>query len=118
MIPPLTTQAQFEQLWFGEAIKPGTRFLVWFSAKWCVPCQKMSKQILAATADGAGIPFYYCDATINDYTPGYCDVQRFPTFMMFEAGRVVNEKPQPGRIVGVLTDSNTANVCRFITGNY
>ena len=103
---PLTTQEQYEELWFGRAthtVGPGP-YLVWFSAKWCRPCQQMDKALLEAAASRAGIPFYYCDETVNKYTPGYCDVRAFPTFMIF----------RPGAVVGTLTSSNTTVVARWI----
>jgi thiol-disulfide isomerase/thioredoxin len=99
---PLDEQMQFEDLWFGRATdKP---FLVWFSAKWCKPCQRMVVEELEAAAATAGLPFYHCDITVNKYTPGYCDVDRFPTFIKF----------QPNKIVDRIVNSNTAAVCAWI----
>jgi thiol-disulfide isomerase/thioredoxin len=69
-------QEEFELL-----LKEDTPFLVWFSATWCVPCKKMDKDALQLAARDANVPMYFCD---NDYTPGYCNIRRFPTFAYFE----------------------------------
>jgi hypothetical protein len=98
---PLTTQAQYEELWFGRGTQP---FLIWFTAAWCKPCKKLDHTALAAAAAERGIPFYICDEAINKYTPGYCGVRAFPTFLLL--------KPQAE--LGRLTSSNTVTVCEWI----
>ncbi len=67
---PLTTQEQYEDLWFARKSDTPPIFLIWFSARWCAPCQRMDKASIEAAASVAGVPLYYCDATVNDYTPG------------------------------------------------
>jgi thiol-disulfide isomerase/thioredoxin len=86
---PLTTQEQYEDLWFAR--KPDTPpiFLIWFTARWCGPCKRLDVATLEAAAETAGVPFYVCDAAVNKYTPGFCDVNAFPTFLMLKPGRVV-----------------------------
>ena len=105
-MPPisLTTQEQFEDLWFAR--KPDTPpiFLIWFTARWCTPCQRMDKASLESAAHVAGVPFYVCDATINDYTPGYCDVRVFPTFILFN----------PQKILAQITSSDVYRVGSWI----
>ena len=76
-------------------------FLVWFSAVWCLPCKKMDKVAIEQAAKDAGIPYYFCD---NDYTPGYCNVRRFPTFMYFEKKK----------IKATIVNSDTQTVCTWI----
>jgi hypothetical protein len=106
-MPPiqLTTQEQFEDLWFAR--KPDTPqiFLIWFTARWCSPCQRMDKASLESAAHVAGVPFYICDATVNEYTPGYCDVRAFPTFILF--------KPQ--KILAQITNSDVYRVGMWIS---
>jgi thiol-disulfide isomerase/thioredoxin len=100
---PLTDQLQFEELYFGR--DPNVqRFLVWFSAKWCGPCQRLQKPALEAAAAEAGIPFYYCEITQNDYTPGFCGIRAVPTFCIYEKRKAL----------GKLTNSDTDTVCRWI----
>jgi hypothetical protein len=90
-------QEEFETLFHGN-----TPFLVWFSAKWCLPCKKMDRAALEQAATDADIPFYFCD---NDYTPGYCSVRRFPTFTYFAKKKVQAS----------ITNSDTQAVCDWIT---
>ena len=100
---PLTTQEQYEDLWFGRM--PHTPlFLIWFTARWCGPCKRLDVAVLSAAAETAGIPFYVCDAAVNNYTPGFCDVNAFPTFMMLK----------PRSVVARLKSSDTATVCSWI----
>jgi thiol-disulfide isomerase/thioredoxin len=98
---PLTTQEQYEALWFGQGTKP---FLIWFTAAWCKPCKRLDPAAIAAVAAVGGIPFYICDYTVNNYTPGYCGVRAFPTFLML----------QPQRELARLTSSSTETVCEWI----
>ena len=115
-IPTLDTQEAFEELWFGRTVTPGTRFIVWFSAKWCRPCQNMDRTALVAAAATARMSFFYCDAAVNQYTSGYCKIKSFPTFIVFEAGSThADNKYIPGRIVDMTVDSRTELVCRFLT---
>ncbi len=102
---PLTTQEQYEDLWFAR--KPDTPpiFLIWFSARWCTPCQRLDKASIQSAAVVSGVPLYFCDAAVNDYTPGYCDVRAFPTFMMLT----------PGRVMGQITSSDTHRVSEWIS---
>jgi len=89
-------QEEFEHLLSQDA-----PFLVWFSAKWCIPCTKMDKAALLEAASIANIPYYYCD---NDYTPGYCSIRKFPTFVYF-----ANKKIQAS-----IVSSDTQTVCDWI----
>jgi len=95
------TQERFEELWNK---KDSPAVLIWFTASWCGPCRRMDKEALKVAADAAGLLFYVCDITVNDYTPGYCGIQAFPTFMLIK----------PGEVLGRLTDSNTVSVCNWI----
>ena len=87
----LETQAQFEQLWFyseGNPKPEGMRrtdnaFIVYFTAAWCKPCQKLDCDLLAAYAALQGLTIFKCDATVNDYTSGYCQIRAFPTFVLY-----------------------------------
>jgi thiol-disulfide isomerase/thioredoxin len=99
---PLDTQEQFEELWTDPNGKP---FVIWFSAKWCGPCQRMDKAVLEEAAREAGMDIYYCDYTVNEYTPGYCNVRAFPTFQIIAP---------PRKVVSKLTNSNTDSVCTWI----
>lgn len=95
----LATQEQYEALWFGPGTQP---FLILFTAAWCKPCKKLDLAAIAAAA--ADIPFYICDATVNNYTPGYCGVRSFPTFLLL----------RPQKEIGRITSSNTEVVCEWI----
>ncbi len=99
----LDTQEQFEELWNSTS---GKSFVIWFSAKWCGPCQRMDKAALEQAAQDAGMELYYCDYTVNEYTPGYCNVRAFPTFQIITSPRIVVSK---------LTNSNTDSVCSWIS---
>lgn len=83
----LETQEQFESLWFGasETTQP---WIVYFTAAWCGPCQQLDLTALDAAASQSNIPFWKCEYTINDYTAGYCNVRKFPTFVYFEPGKI------------------------------
>jgi thiol-disulfide isomerase/thioredoxin len=91
-------QAEFELLLNGDI-----PFLVWFSAKWCVPCTKMDEAAISQAAHDADIPYYFCD---NEYTPGYCSVRRFPSFVYFEKKKIKSS----------IVNSNTEVVCDWIRG--
>jgi thiol-disulfide isomerase/thioredoxin len=81
----LETQAEFETLWFGHAKATATtRWIVYFTASWCKACKKLDLDVISAAAAAKDIELYVCDETINDYTPGYCGIRSFPTFVMFE----------------------------------
>lgn len=98
----LVNQEQYEDMWFGRSTdRP---FLIWFTAKWCRPCQLMDKEALASEASARGLDFYYCDQTRNKYTAGFCDIRAFPTFMLLK----------PGAVIATLTNSNTDTVCHWI----
>jgi len=103
----LTTLNQFEELWAGcdDRGNPGPkRFLVWFSAAWCGPCQKMVKQELEAAAKEMSLPFYYCDHVVNPDTADHVGIKQFPTFIMY------NPKVEVGRRVS----SDTLKICQWI----
>jgi len=103
----LTTLQQFEELWAGRDDRgnPGPkRFLIWFSAAWCGPCQKMDKKELEAAAYEMALPFYYCDETVNPDTIAHVGIKQFPTFIMF------NPKNEVGRRMS----ADTVKVCQWI----
>ncbi len=110
---PLTTQEQFEELWFHrDPAKPtleGQRssdraWIVYFGAKWCGPCKRLDIDSIQTAANNQGIPLWKCDVDENDYTPGYCQVRSIPTFICFT----------PGTLVGNLQSSDTSAVIEWI----
>ena len=91
----LETQAHFEDYWFNKGPQEGMRildngFLVYFTAAWCKPCQKLDLARLELAATARGLTLLKCDETINDYTAGYCQVRAFPTFVFFTPGKEVS----------------------------
>jgi len=95
----LTSQEQFNLLLSSQS-----KFLVWFSAAWCGPCQQMDKHALATAAEAAGLPFYYCDHTVNPDTVDTNAIQAFPTFIIFENGQRQSFRKS----------SDTLKVCQYI----
>ena len=88
---PISDQAHFETL-FRDPKAEGRRisdtlFIVYFTATWCVPCKKLDKELIVAAAKEKNIPIYICDFMTNDYTPGYCMVNGFPTFVAYTVGK-------------------------------
>lgn len=102
---PLTTQEQFEAIWNNSDPTTAKPVLIWFSAAWCAPCQRMDKAALEDAAARAGLDFYYCDETVNQYTSGYCGIKSLPTFLAFQP---------PKRILSRISNSNTETVCKWI----
>ena len=95
----LTSQEQFNQLLLSQS-----KFLVWFSAAWCGPCQRMDKAALAAAAEKAALPFYYCDHTVNPATVDANAITSFPTFVVFENGQRLS----------IRQSAETFKVCQYI----
>ena len=94
---PLTTPEKFQVL-----MKSKTTFLVWYSAAWCNPCQKMEKPRLEEAA--AGLPFYYCDEVVNPDTIVKAGVRQFPTFVFYVGGVEVARR----------THADTTKICQWI----
>lgn len=108
----LNTQAEFEELWTAgtastaaDASNNRGSWLVYFTKNDCAPCQLLDKDALVSAALIAGLPFYVVNQSINKYTPGFCNVYRFPTFAIIK-GR---------KILGTLTSSKTAAVTEWIS---
>jgi hypothetical protein len=95
----LTSHEHFIQLLSNQI-----PFIVWFSAAWCGPCQKMDKAALDAAAKEIGVLLYYCDQTVNDETITHCNVSAFPTFAFFNRGICVAAR----------RSADTTKVCQFI----
>jgi thiol-disulfide isomerase/thioredoxin len=93
----LTTHTQFKQL-------TPVPYIVWFSAAWCGPCQRMEKRMLEETVTECNIPFYYCDQTVNPETIDAVGIKQFPTFVLFRDGEEVARR----------STADTAKVCSWI----
>lgn len=86
----LDTQVQFEELFFNVTC-PDVAFLIYFTAAWCGPCKRLDIDTITQAAAAKGIHFYKCDYVTNEYTPGYCGVRSFPTFILFKPKKVVSQ---------------------------
>jgi len=78
-------------------------YLVWYSAYWCGPCQRMDKAALDATATEIGVPFYYADCgkhedLINE------SITSFPTFVLYLGPLAVATR----------NSSDTTKVCQWL----
>jgi len=112
MVYELTDQGLFEERWNWDktsSIPSGVRevdgcFLVYFTAAWCAPCKALDLAAIDAVATMYNLPVWKCDATMNDYTAGYCNVRSFPTFLVI----------QPKKILHTIKSNQTADVCSWI----
>lgn len=91
---PIADQQHFETL-FRDPTASGRRisdtlFIIYFTATWCMPCKKLDKELIVAAAKERDVPIYICDFMTNDYTPGYCMVNGFPTFVAYTLGKEKN----------------------------
>jgi hypothetical protein len=90
----LATQDMFELMWFHQgAALPGMRsqdggWIVYHTAKWCKPCQRMNKQAIVDAAEARGLTVWLVDQDVNDYTTGYCGVRSIPTFQFYTPRQV------------------------------
>lgn len=107
----LESQAEFESYWFyTNGLKPecmrasDNGFLIYFTAEWCKHCKKLDTDILDRAASVRGLTLLKCDETYNEYTPGYCQIRSFPTFVFFT----------PKKIVSILKSSITSDVESWI----
>lgn len=98
----LETQAQFESMWFDT--NSDRRWVVYFTASWCKPCQQLDMQTIQHAAEEKGLDFWKCDASVNDYTAGYAGVRKFPTFVYY----------MPGKELGRCASNNTETVQSWI----
>ena len=83
----LDTQDAFEEMWFKEDSPP---WIVYFTASWCGPCKQLDQDSLHLAAESKKIQIWKCDASVNDYTAGYCGVRSFPTFVYFRSKKVLS----------------------------
>jgi thiol-disulfide isomerase/thioredoxin len=79
----LQSQEQFEELLKSKTPPPIA--VVYFTAKWCGPCKALKLQTILDRFKG--ITWYLCDVDENDYTPGYCGVKSFPSFLVLVNGK-------------------------------
>jgi thioredoxin-like negative regulator of GroEL len=103
-IKVLETQADFETLWFGRSTT--RRWIVYFTASWCKACKKLDLEAIAAAAAEKDIEIFKCDESTNEYTPGYCGIRSFPTFVLFE----------PQTTKSTIQSSQTEKVLEWIQG--
>jgi hypothetical protein len=58
----------------------------------------------AAIEAAVSTTFFVCDATVNQYTPVYCDITRYPTFQLME----------PGKVIATLVSSDMTTILEWI----
>jgi len=82
----ITSVEQFNQ------IKETGRFIVWFTAAWCGPCQRMDKAFLEDAAKAKKLPLYYSDETVNPDLATRYGIIQYPTFCLFVEADCVSTK--------------------------
>lgn len=86
----LSTQEEFERLiGKSESNEPvPEKSVIYFTASWCGPCQRIDKTILNRSF--SHINFLLCDIDKNDYTAGYCNIRKIPTFLVIYKKKIVD----------------------------
>ena len=88
-----------------EQLRSGTsRYVIWFSAAWCGPCQRMDREALIAAAADAGLPIYYADYAENETFATTCDIKQFPTFVLYQGSIVISSR----------ASADTTKVCQWL----
>lgn len=108
----LATQDMFELLWLHKDPKlpmPGMRaydrgWILYHTAKWCKPCQRLAIPEIVAAAEARGLTVWRVDQDVNNYTSGFCDVRSIPTFQFC----------RPKQIVESMGPRDTAEVLEWI----
>lgn len=68
-------------------------FLLYFTAKWCGPCQKIKPMIqkLSEGLDESNIVFYMVDIDKNDELSSKMKIKSVPSFVLFKDNKLENE---------------------------
>ena len=104
---PLLNHELLESLIEKNPTKPHDPIvIVYFTAKWCGPCNRLELGRLLALSDK--VKWYLCDVDDNEYSPGYCGVKGIPAFLP-----ILNGKPHP-----MYSNSNTDTVIAWIKGGF
>lgn len=62
--------------------------VIYFTAKWCGPCNGLPlKELIASNPN---LHWYLCDVDDNNYSSGYCGVKSIPAFMSIINGKSTN----------------------------
>ena len=82
---PLLDQEMFESLLkpTGPDGKPNKKEIaIYFTASWCGACKRLDHDLIQGTFPN--IVWYKCDVDENQYTLGYCGLQKIPSFVMIK----------------------------------
>ena len=102
---PLLSQETFERMISNDpTIKKDVFCIIYFTAKWCGPCNRLQLGSLLELSDK--IKWYLCDVDENEYTPGYCGVKSIPSFLA-----ILN-----GKLMPLYSNSDTNKVIEWIKG--
>jgi thiol-disulfide isomerase/thioredoxin len=79
---PLTQDTLEALLQFND---PSPLVIVYFTAKWCGPCNRVRLQeVVSARPDAK---WYLCDVDENDYSLGYCGGSSIPAWLPIVKGK-------------------------------
>ncbi len=105
---PLNDHEYFEKMLGRVPLVEGETIpdfaVVYFTARWCGACKRLSLPDIMKTSVPEGTEWYKCDVDDNTYTAGYCNINSIPSFL------VVARK----QVLGQLTSSNTTAVCAWL----
>lgn len=79
---PLTQDTLETLLQFND---PPPLAIVYFTAKWCGPCNRLNLHQIVTTR--TGIRWYLCDVDVNDYSLGYCGGSAIPAWLPIVKGK-------------------------------
>jgi thioredoxin 1 len=90
----LISQVEFEELIGLQTPAPGTVLpnftVIYFTASWCGACRSIKPDVIEQALPG--VNWLKCDVDANNYTPGYCNVNSIPTFLIVADKKVVDKK--------------------------